>query len=266
MPSPPLRHISTPDSAGDYVAEHSTSTHSIPPTTSRRAPRTYSSVASASPSLGVSRNTSTASIPWNRSNATVASITSTSPLIRRPRPPRSTPDRLLEISGQSEADPSMRMAAPPKDYEAAFAKLSSSHGFGGTLPALPRKKDKTNLRPGSANVARSVSDRSLSPTPTVTSNTTMTPVSPAAPKARPATHQGSPGTSAAGPSSAAGTMPKGYEASFGKLFSSYGFGGDIPTPPIAPDKPDSSEEEDEKVAKKRDKSRFSFFSFMKKKK
>ncbi|KDQ49235.1 hypothetical protein JAAARDRAFT_74759 [Jaapia argillacea MUCL 33604] len=32
---------------------------------------------------------------------------------------------------------------PTKNYADSFATLSSSYGFGGTAPVVPRKKDKT---------------------------------------------------------------------------------------------------------------------------
>ena len=39
------------------------------------------------------------------------------------------------------------LASQPKDFEAAFGKLSSSYGYGGQMPILPRKKVDKKSKP-----------------------------------------------------------------------------------------------------------------------
>jgi hypothetical protein len=74
----------------------------------------------------------------------------------------------------------------PKNYEAAFANLVSSFGFGGGVPITSQKVAKM-------------------------------PKSHQTPVTSPATHV-----------TRSHTAPKNYEAAFGSLSSSYGFGGGVP--------------------------------------
>ncbi|KDR73952.1 hypothetical protein GALMADRAFT_250668 [Galerina marginata CBS 339.88] len=93
----------------------------------------------------------------------------------------------------------------PKNWESAFGKLSSSYGFSGSVPSLPKKSSKSP-KPSST----STSSQSLSST---SSRSSMSSV---------------PSTSTR---SSVLPPPKDYESSFGHLSSSYGFGGTVPSLP-----------------------------------
>ncbi|KDR73950.1 hypothetical protein GALMADRAFT_250666 [Galerina marginata CBS 339.88] len=91
----------------------------------------------------------------------------------------------------------------PKNWESSFGKLSSSYGFSGSVPSLPKKSSKSP-KPSSGNSQSSSSSRSsMSPVPS-TSTSTRSSVVPST---------------------------KDYESSFGHLSSSYGFGSGVPSLP-----------------------------------
>ncbi|KAJ6474645.1 hypothetical protein C8R47DRAFT_927182, partial [Mycena vitilis] len=89
---------------------------------------------------------------------------------------------LVSNTTVSSRAPLTGSAVPPKDFQAAFANLQSTYGFGGSTPSPVQKHKKS----------------SSSPAPSSTSAPTQR----ASPK---------------------GT--KNYEAAFGDLQSTYGFGG-----------------------------------------
>ncbi|KAF9477038.1 hypothetical protein BDN70DRAFT_881683 [Pholiota conissans] len=87
---------------------------------------------------------------------------------------------------------SSKLSQPsPKNYEAAFGRLSSLYGFGGGIPSLPRKSKK------STSSSPKTSKRQLQMT-------------------RP---------------SQSARPQKDYEAAFAQLSSNYGFGGGYPSMP-----------------------------------
>ncbi|KAF8174921.1 hypothetical protein BJ912DRAFT_989212 [Pholiota molesta] len=92
-----------------------------------------------------------------------------------------------------------------KDYESAFAHLSSQYGFGGSVPSLPRKSTKSTKPSSESQTTKS---------PVTTTQSTS-----------------SSSSSAASASYSSRTQPeKDYQAAFGQLSSSYGFGGGFSVP------------------------------------
>ncbi|GLB44453.1 hypothetical protein LshimejAT787_1700800 [Lyophyllum shimeji] len=104
----------------------------------------------------------------------------------------------FSASANSSSSTLTPQKAPTKNYEAAFGALSSSYGFAGPVPIVPS----------------STSSSSSSKKPSKHIPPSMT---------------------SASPGSRSPTQPqpqrKNYEAAFGTLVSSYGFGGPIPIVP-----------------------------------
>ncbi|KAI0329031.1 hypothetical protein GY45DRAFT_1236360, partial [Cubamyces sp. BRFM 1775] len=78
----------------------------------------------------VSPNASLVSLPTTEGDTVTPSASTTALL-----PEQSTHADAATSAGQSKL-------SPPKDYEAAFAALSSSYGFGGSVPSKNPTKSK----------------------------------------------------------------------------------------------------------------------------
>ncbi|KAI0655416.1 hypothetical protein C8Q70DRAFT_936328 [Cubamyces menziesii] len=110
----------------------------------------------------VSPNASLISLPTTEGDTVTPAASTTALLPESTRADTSTP------AGQSKSSPS-------KDYEAAFAALSSSYGFGGTVPTKnPAKskkgKDKKNKDGKGTQLApSSEGQNSIQPANTTTS-------------------------------------------------------------------------------------------------
>ncbi|KDR73953.1 hypothetical protein GALMADRAFT_157779 [Galerina marginata CBS 339.88] len=112
-------------------------------------------------------------------------------------------------SSSSSSTSLLTSSSSPKNWESGFGKLSSSFGFSGSVPSLPKKSSKS---PKPSSTSTTMSSQSSSST---SSRSSMSSV---------------PSTSTSARSSVL-PPPKDYEASFGHLSSSYGFGGSVPSLP-----------------------------------
>src|SRR6266436_1740499 len=85
--------------------------------------------------------------PSTVSLLSTATVTSTTPLTSSKKDDSSTyvvkqtTTQNTESSSAPSSSAVPSAASQPKDFEAAFGKLSSSYGYGGQMPTLPRKKD-----------------------------------------------------------------------------------------------------------------------------
>ncbi|KZP14014.1 hypothetical protein FIBSPDRAFT_1049069 [Athelia psychrophila] len=77
-----------------------------------------------------------------------SSSSSTTHLLERERPNvtvTGSPPSTTNL--QEDEQPSRHPKPQPKDFESAFASLSSSYGYGGQAPVLPRKQAGTRTSP-----------------------------------------------------------------------------------------------------------------------
>jgi len=125
-----------------------------------------------------------------------------------------------------------------KNWESSFGKLSSSYGFSGMVPSLPKKSSKSP-KPSTSPLTLSVpSSQSSGGQPQKDYQTSFGQLSSTygfggGVPSLPSTVSKSPKSSVSysRPTVVQPSQDKDYETSFGRLSSTYGFGGPVPTLP-----------------------------------